>query len=1029
MTSKMDLPADVKINNAVPGTVSEYIEALLSSRRPGGQVVYHTLLEGSPPVYAENGFSGNDAVGIRADGIDRILSALGIQRLYSHQHAARSKVLENRHVVVATPTASGKTLVYNLPVLNAVMNEPSARALYLFPLKALAQDQLRNFNETAAAAPGHKATAAIYDGDTTAWRRKKIRENPPNAILTNPEMLHLGFLPHHDKWADFFSTLRYVVIDEVHVYRGVMGSHMAQVLRRLRRICALYGSDPVFIFCSATIANPAALASGLTGLDVTCIDHSGAPEGRRHLVFINPVEGAPRTANMLLKAALHRELRTIVYSQSRKMTELIAMWAAAGKGLEQSRISAYRAGFLPEERREIEAGLMSGELLAVISTSALELGIDIGSLDLCILVGYPGTVMATRQRGGRVGRSGDESAVLLVGGEDALDQYILRHAAEFIMRAPESAMVNPDNEDILAKHLVCAAAEHPFALDSQLDGSSAKSDGFSGRPAVLRVIGDLERAGKLFRSAEGTTWFAAEKNPQRTIDLRGSGSRFAIIDRESGNNMGEIDGVRAFRETHPGAIYLHHGRTFLVDQLDIEKKTVLAREANPNYYTRTRSSKQTEILAVYREKDLGRTRIFFGRLKVTDQVTGYEKWQIRDHKRINILGLDLPPQVFETEGFWVEIPLAVLEAAEKRQMHFMGGIHAMEHALIGLSPLFVLCDRNDLGGISITYHVQVQNAAVFVYDAFPGGIGLCRTAFEKAPDLIKTVFSTISGCECEAGCPVCVHSPKCGSGNRPIDKDAALFVLKGIMGDEDDPTRTGFPSVSAGPATGGITSEPRQPEPVSSAGTAREKCEPEQDNCRPAAPGGDSAARDSPVQGQVDTIRYGVLDIETRLSAEEVGGWGRAHQMGISCAVVFDSLENEYLTFLQEDVKALVDRLAAFDLVVGFNLKRFDYAVIGGLIDYPFHSLPTLDILEHVHTRLGYRLSLDHIAHATLGRSKSADGLAALSWWKEGKMDQIVSYCKEDVEITKAIYLYGLANRYLLFRNKSGASVRLPVNW
>ncbi len=980
---------DSSDDTVVQGSIREYVTALTASRRPGEQVVYHTVLDPRPAIYEKAAFAGSASKGGDSRRfLDQLLKSMEIDSLYCHQHEAISKIIDKKHVVVATPTASGKTLIYNLPVMDAAIRDPETRALYLFPLKALAQDQLRNFNAAASASPGHKPSAAIYDGDTTAWRRKKIRDNPPNVILTNPEMIHLGFLPHHDKWARFFSRLQFVVIDEVHVYRGVLGAHMAQVLRRLRRICAFYGADPVFIFCSATIANPAELAASLTGLDVECVDQTGAPEGRRHLVFINPVEGAARTAIMLLKAALARNLRTIVYSQSRKMTELIAMWASGTKGPYVDKISAYRAGFLPEERREIEHRLMSGELLAVIATSALELGIDVGTLDLCILVGYPGTVMATRQRGGRVGRSGKDSAVVMVGGEDALDQYILRHAEEFLSREPESAMVNPDNMEILSKHLVCAAAEHPLSIDDPV------YNGFGARKCLDR----LESSGSLLKSAEGTTFYAAEKSPQRKIDLRGSGSRFAIIDRQSGNHLGEIDGFRSFRETHPGAIYLHHGVTHRVEALSIETGTVTVTPANPNYYTRPRSNKQTEILDIYQEKSMGQTRVYFGRLKVTDQVTGYEMWQIRNHKRINILPLDLPPQVFETEGIWFEIPEHVQQAVENQQMHFMGGIHALEHAAIGLGPLFVLCDRNDLGGISMTYHAQVQSAAVFVYDACPGGIGLCRSMYEKADKLFDACCKTISDCECENGCPACVHSPKCGSGNRPLDKLSALFVLTRLLETPQQATMG---------AKGQVSRDFRLPSGIDRAKRAAEK-------------------ETSPEPGRK---HYGVLDIETRRSADEVGGWGKAHRMGISCAVLYDSGANDYFTYYQENAAALVEHLASLALVVGFNVKRFDYAVISGLIDFPFKRLPTLDILEEVHNHLGYRISLDHLARVTLGHAKSADGLIALEWWKQGKIDEIVAYCRKDVEITNDIYRFGEKNRYLLFKNKAGNAVRIPVKW
>lgn len=962
------------------GSVHEYIRALKKSARLGSQVVYHTILPEKAPQYAPAAAESK---------IGKMLRQIGISALYTHQHEAVEQIRAGRHVVVATPTSSGKTLIYNLPVFERIVSRPESRAIYLFPLKALAQDQLRTFVEMAAGLHGYCPTAAIYDGDTTAWRRKKIREDPPHVIMTNPEMLHLAFLPHHEKWMHFLSGLEFVVIDEVHTYRGILGSHMAQVLRRFRRICAEYGAKPAFIFSSATIGNPGDLSAALTGLEVKAIEQTGAPEGKRHLVFINPVDSPAHTAILLLKAALHRGLRSIVYCQSRKMTELIALWAGSQKGAFAGKISAYRAGFLPEERRQIEQKLTTGELLAVISTSALELGIDIGDLDLCILVGYPGTVMATRQRGGRVGRSGRDAAIVMIAGEDALDQYIMRHAADFIRMPPESATVNPQNPDLLEKHLVCAAAEKPLAAPDPVFTGTAVND------CLQRLV----RRGELLCSEKGGTYYAARKRPHRNIDLRGSGSRYNIIDGKTGENRGEIDGFRAFRETHPGAVYLHLGETFRVDRLDPETRTVLVSRANPNYYTRVRGHKQTEILEELDSKAVGCTGVGFGRLKVTDQVTGYEMRQIRDKKRVNILPLDLPPQVFETEGIWIAIPPAVQQETEKRQMHFMGGIHALEHAAIGICPLLVLCDRDDLAGISTPYHAQVKSAAVFLYDAFPGGIGLCRSAYGRAGEVLAETLKVVSDCACSAGCPACVHSPKCGSGNRPIDKDAARFILRRLNAQDPDSRHTPAPSVA----------------PVVSA---------------PAVTMQGAALRRKPAGIDFPGIGgYGVLDIETQRSAEEVGGWSQAHRMGISCAVLYDAAEDRYAVYRDHEIGELVDHLGRLELVVGFNIKRFDYRVLSGYVDFAYHRLPTLDILEEVHNHLGYRLSLDHLARVSLGAQKSGDGLQALQWWKEGSIDRIIEYCKKDVEITRDIFLFGRSRGYLLFENKAGMRVRIPVSW
>ncbi len=953
--------------------IDEYIKALLSSKRMRNQVVYHCELDQKPPSFVSE-------PGAYSPEIQNILAALNINALYMHQHNSIASIRSGRHIVVSTPTASGKTLIYNLPVLERILARPDSRAMYLFPLKALAQDQLRTFEAMAAAVSGITPTAAIYDGDTSTWHRKKIRENPPNVVLTNPEMLHLAFLPYHDKWAAFFSALETVVVDEVHTYRGVMGSHMAQVFKRFRRICENYGSHPSFIFSSATIANPSELCESLVDLPVPTESESGAARGKRHLVFLNPDASPANATIMLLKAALHRGLRTIVYTQSRKMAELISVWAGSQSGQFAGKISAYRAGFLPNQRRDIEQKLVSGELLAVISTSALELGIDIGDLDLCLLVGYPGSIMSTWQRGGRVGRSGDDSAVVLIAGEDALDQYIMRHPSAFFDKGPESAVINPYNPDILKKHLLCAAAELPLSVN----------DGWLKTEPVIRAVDKLESKGQLLKSAEGDRYFSALKSPHRYVDLRGAGERYSIIDTSTGDNLGDIDGFRAFRETHPGAVYLHMGKSYRVEKLDTGTTTVSVAPARPTYYTRVRADKQTEILEVYSEKNIYGSRICYGRLKVTDQVTGYEKWHLHSKKRMNVISLDLPPQVFETDGIWFLVPPPVQTAIEREQMHFMGGIHAIEHAAIGICPLLILTDRNDLGGISIPFHPQVGCAAVFIYDGIPGGIGLTRQAYARAQDLIDHTYQVIHTCDCEAGCPSCVHSPKCGSGNRPIDKQAALRVLEQI-----------------------ISSEAASNIDFSSSPLPDQQ---QQAYC--------ATAKDS-----LKDLHYGVLDLETQRSAKEVGGWHMSHKMGISCAVLYDSKTEEYHNYYESDVSRLISHLKKMELVIGFNIKRFDYRVISGYSDFDWNELNTLDMLEIIYQRLGYRLSLNHLARVTLGAQKSADGLQALKWWKEGRIKDIVKYCRVDVQITHEIYLFGKKNGYLLFQNKAGQAVRIPVEW
>ncbi|MFH1887182.1 MAG: DEAD/DEAH box helicase [Pseudomonadota bacterium] len=1024
-------------------SASEYVRALVESRSLGPLVVHRQDLPARQARFA----------GVKTPwrpAMEAFLSAAGIGPLYSHQAEAMDLARAGRDVVTATPTASGKTFIYNLPVIERSLARPGSRALYLFPLKALAQDQLKAFNALAENCPEPRPRAAVYDGDTTAHFRKKIRDNPPDVLITNPEMLHLALLPFHDAWAEFFANLAFVVVDEVHTYRGIMGSHMAWVFARLMRICARYGASPSFICSSATIANPGELCSMLTGREFAVIEESGAPASEKQVVFVNPDAGPARVAIELLKAALARELRTIVYTQSRRLTELIALWASEKAGDFAPRISAYRAGYLAEERRDIEAKLSSGELLAVVSTSALELGIDIGNLDVCILVGYPGTLTAAWQRGGRVGRGGSGSAMILVAGEDALDQYFMRHPDQFFSRPMERAVINPDNPVIRDRHLVCAASDLPLK----------SGEPFLKSEKTARAVERLVQKGELLLNAAGDRMFAAHQRPHRDVDLRGAGRSYRISlagsgpDRDApGRTVGQVDGVRVFREVHPGAIYLHHGDTFLVADLSPETRTAMVERADVDHYTKALASKSTEILEVYAEKAVAACRVGRGRLRVTDQVTGYEKRQVRTSRRLGTFGLDLPPSVFETEGLWIVIPDRVLAECEEKRLHFMGGIHAVEHAAIGILPLLVMTDRNDLGGISTPLHPQIQGAAVFVYDAMPGGAGLSAMAFARALDLLEKTRDTVASCPCDFGCPGCVHSPKCGSGNRPIHKEAALFVLSALLdpgraapaprevilygepdGDEKRKESKEYPKERKDGPPGRSRASGDEEGKTKTADSA-EKKEADKTAAQDEAAGIPPFEKGGPggiflgVSNPAGAFRYGVLDIETRLSAQEVGGWHNARCMGISVAVLYDSATDDFYEYHQPEIGALIRHLQKMDLVVGFNILRFDYQVLSGATEFDFSSLPTLDLLDEIKACLGYRLSLDHLAAATLGTGKSASGLQALKWWKEGRMDLITEYCARDVAITRDLYLHGLTRGHLLFTNKARQMVRVPASW
>jgi len=971
-------------------SLDEYISSLKNYKGLAGDIVCHKIL--SPK---ESTFASSDP--IFKHNLSPILKFLGINRLFKHQKQAIEMICNGTHTVIATPTASGKSLIYNLPVIDELIDNPKSHALYLFPLKALARDQLDTVQHLLNAVGMEnielpQLKAAVYDGDISSYQKSKIRRAPPHILLSNPEMLHLALLPHHHLWEDFFKHLKYVVIDEVHTYRGVMGSNMAWVFRRLQRVCRLYGSSPVFIFCSATIANPASLAAKLTGLDVRVVDESSSPSGKKDVLLLRGLEGAAQTATALIHSAVHRKLRTIVYTQSRKITELIAIWVSQKAAAYSDRISAYRAGFLPEERRTIEQKLSTGELLAVVSTSALELGIDIGNLDICILVGYPGTIMSTWQRAGRVGRDGKDSALILIAHEDALDQYFINHPDVFFNMPPEKAIINPNNPVILQKHLECAAAE--LSLN--------RNEVFLDDPGIQKALVKLEYTGKLLKSYQGDNWYAARKSPHREVNLRGTGNNLPIFIEKTKKSLGDIDKHRSYFETHEGAVYLHRGEAYVITRFDHEKNVVEAKQKDVHYYTRARSTKSTTIIQQLDSCRIKGTRVGFGKLKITEQVTGYDRRLVSNQKSIGIVPLDLPKLEFETQGLWIEIPDVIRDKIESDQMHFMGGIHALEHAAIGIMPLLVMTDRNDIGGISIPFHSQTGKAAIFIYDGVPGGLGLTRQAFEHAGDLLERTFDTIRSCRCDTGCPACVHSPKCGSGNRPIDKLSSLKILELMLAEKDNEP---FYDIAM-PAYEAVQEYPARFD--------TEKFNMEK--------------RDTKLHEKED-LRYGVLDIETRRSAAEVGGWNRAEKMGVSVAVLYDSKTDEYHSYLQEDIGLLCEHLKKCDLVIGFNIIKFDYKVLTGLSAFDFFSLPTLDILLKVHERLGYRLSLDHLATQTLDSRKSADGLMALKWWKQGKMDKITEYCKQDVKVTRDLYLYGRENRFLVFKNKAGSKVRVPVKW
>ncbi len=952
------------------GKLSRFVSSLRRSLRLAAEVVHVEDIPAREPAYG-------DPDPPLPPGLVRALAAQGVDRLYSHQAAALNLARAGRDLVAATPTASGKTLVYSLPVLERLIADPEATALFLFPLKALEQDQRSALNQLALHA-GLGPVADIYDGDTPDGQRRKMRQKPPAVIISNPDMVHAAICAFPSAWDNFLSRLKYIVIDEVHAYRGVFGSHVASVLRRLLRLAAARGSRPNFVLCSATIANPGEHAQALTGRPFApeqIIDFCGAPAAGRSFVLVNPSGAASTTASYLLAEAVKQGLATICFTKSRIHTELIHTWVIRSHPELRGMVAGYRAGFLPEERRRIESDLAAGRLAGVISTSALEMGIDIGGLDVCILVGYPGSQINTWQRGGRVGRAGRDSAVVLVGAPDALDQWLLAHPAEFFARPVEAAVLDAANPQIVAQHLICAAAEEPLAVDDEFLPPA-------GHPEAVRLAME---DGRLLLDAEGRRYFTPYKRPQRLVDLRGAGESLAIVDPQ-GTVVGSFDGVRVYKEGHPGAIYLHRGRSYLVKELDLEHRKVRVAPIQADYYTHARSDKQTEILEETGRRPVANFLVRQGRLKVTEQVTGYERRRLSGGDLMGVYPLELPPLTFETFGMWMDIEDMHRQALERAGRHFMGSIHALEHAAIAMFPLFALCDRGDIGGISIPLHPQTGKAGVFIYDGVAGGVGLAERGFWLIEELLEKVEELLASCPCEDGCPACVFSPKCGSGNKPLDKLGALMLTRLLLG-----------KIEVG------ETEPAAPPP---------------EIIVPAK----ARSLDRP-------LVYGVFDLETQKLANQVGGWGNTHLMRVSVAVLYDSARDEFISYSEKEVPALLKRLEELELIIGFNQMRFDYGVLGAYTTYDLRALPNLDLLLEVQQSLGHRLSLDSLAGATLNAAKTADGLQAVEWWSQGRLAELTAYCRADVELTRDLFLYGQREGHLLYEHRDGPRLRVPVEW
>jgi len=674
------------------------------------------------------------------------LNEHGLLPLYTHQVEAVNNARNGRNVMVATSSASGKTLCYNIAVLEAILTEPGSCALYLFPTKALAQDQLRSLHELFCPGLCKAGEFATFDGDTPQAERAEIRKRA-RVILTNPDMLHIGILPNHQSWSRLLHHLRYVVVDEAHTYRGVFGSHVACVLRRLRRLCSLYGSTPQFICCSATIANPGEHAERLVGLPFEVVDNDGSPHGGKDFVFWNPpiideAKSVRRSANSeatnLLTELVSRNIRSLTFARTRRLTELI-----------------------------------SGQLLGVVATTALELGIDIGDLEATVLTGYPGSIASTWQQAGRSGRGRGESLSFLIGLDNPLDQYFMRHPDFFFQKSFENALVNPGNPYILRAHLLCAAWELPLNSDDE------EFFGF----ALSQERAELE--GQSMLRERGKKWYLspAIAYPAQGINIRStSGENFAIIDASTDSLLETIEASVAFSQVHPGAIYLHQGESYLVTELDLANRTAYAEPTTAAYYTQAKEITDLHIVRVTGDKSCGQVKVYLGEVEVTTTVVGFRKKAQFTEEVIGEEPLDLPPNHFPTVSLWFDLPPEAMARLVKAQLDLAGGLHAAEHAAIAILPLFALCDRNDIGGVSTPFHPDTGRAQIFIYDACPGGIGIAEKGFDLVVELWQTTLKAITECPCQEGCPSCIQSPKCGNNNKPLDKKAAQILLEGLLG-------------------------------------------------------------------------------------------------------------------------------------------------------------------------------------------------------------------------------------------------------
>ncbi len=711
--------------------------------------------------------------------LDAYLQSSGI-RLYTHQCLAINKIRAGTNVIITTPTASGKTLAFNIPVFEKIEADPEARALYLYPTKALANDQYATLDRMAKFT-GIPVKPAIYDGDTPQSKRVAIREHA-RIIISNPHELH-QVLSWHTKWSPFFSHLRYVVIDEAHRYRGIFGSNIALVLRRFMRICRHYGADPQFILSTATLQCPETFARRLTGKPCEVIDDDGSPHGQKHFVLYNPfydVIGERSTheeTKDLLVSCVKGDLQTLCFTGSRKMAELVTVWAREDAKRSSAQlaevIAAYRAGYLPEERRVIERQLKDGVMKAIVSTNALELGIDIGSLDAVIISGYPGTMQSTRQQAGRAGRKGADALAILVAHANPLDQYFMQHPDQFFGSSHEQAIIDTENPYIVSGHMLCAAAELPLQRE-------ADQEFFGATFSPLLV--DLTANGLIRQTARGWV-YAGRGRATEAVRLDGmAAGNYRIVCH--GRLIETMNQAQAYREAHTGAIMLHQGETYIVNEMDLAMHTIRVTETDVDYYTQPLKDVSLTVIETLEHLTVDGVDCAYGDVEVTEQYTSYKLK--RKDTIIGVEPLSLPPLVFRTKAFWFTPPPAVEAHVREAGRDLAGGLHGAEHAIIALMPLVVMCDRWDIGGLSSPAYGEKAEPTIFVYDGYEGGIGLVENAFSHLPELFLHAYELVSECRCEEGCPSCIYSPKCGNDNVPLDKVATGMILGELCRKENE---------------------------------------------------------------------------------------------------------------------------------------------------------------------------------------------------------------------------------------------------